>query len=397
MTVFNYWSETLECLVTLKDPKPFKIISVPDDGFVQSYNPKLTEGEKQVMVWLRPGDVRIIQYGIVTSEKGEFSVSVTGESMAASHTRIKTIKIIPYGIENYYNTPYMIDMLNSGALSIPDLNIPIDQRFVIPQADRLLYVPQSPQASVSLVGGTAGPSFTYGIWDTSTYLRTITNAGSVFANNLGINLLWLNFFRTQNAVDRKKIEDVHYGIADQIAQLMVYYTDLQDGSGFFSMWTSERPSLLVTISAVNTLASFFNNPEWLQQELYIDIGVVQNATVWICQQQYPTGAFGDNDVMFDMNLYKDLLDKNGNRLNVSYTAHVVVLLQEVYPHLTNSTVVAMARNALNLGLSYIALYVSEIDDPYILSHVALALRRGRHFNSNDALSKFMNMSRKGYL
>ncbi|CAD5112021.1 DgyrCDS1271 [Dimorphilus gyrociliatus] len=394
VTVFNYWSETLEILVTIHDPEPFKVITVPDDGYVTNYDPVLTKGSRQVMVWLKPGGVTLIHFGIVSAEIGEYTVSVSGESFAAKHTQSATIKVVAYGVENYYNTPRMIDMLNSGALSIPDLEIPINQRFLLPEKVRHLYVPGSPHARVSVVGGSAGPSFTYGIWDTSTYLRTTTNAGSVFANNLGINLLWLNFFRTQKAVNKETIKEVHHGIADQVAQLMVYYTNMGNGLGYFSMWTTERPSLLVSINSASILATFYKNPEWLQQELYIDIGVVQNTTMWICNRQLPNGAFGDDDVLFDMTLYKDIEDSNGKRLNVSYTAYAIVMLQDIYSHLTNSTVAANLRNTLNLATKYIAPYANGTDDPFIMAHIALALKKASHYSSEDAFKKFYNLPRK---
>lgn len=56
------------------------------------------------------------------------------------------------GVTNYLHTPFFIDLINSGSLVLPDLEIPVPERFVKPEERQHLYVPGSPEAYVGLVG-----------------------------------------------------------------------------------------------------------------------------------------------------------------------------------------------------------------------------------------------------
>ena len=57
------------------------------------------------------------------------------------------------GVENMFHTPYLIDLINSGSQTIPDLDIAVPERFIIPERREHLYVPGSAKSVVSLVGG----------------------------------------------------------------------------------------------------------------------------------------------------------------------------------------------------------------------------------------------------
>lgn len=56
------------------------------------------------------------------------------------------------GVTNYLHTPFLIDLINSGSLVLPDLEVPVPERFVKPQERQHLYVPGSPKAHVGIVG-----------------------------------------------------------------------------------------------------------------------------------------------------------------------------------------------------------------------------------------------------
>lgn len=56
------------------------------------------------------------------------------------------------GITNEYNTPYLIDLVTKGSVIIPDLELPVPERFVRPEQRKHLYVPGSATAEVTLVG-----------------------------------------------------------------------------------------------------------------------------------------------------------------------------------------------------------------------------------------------------
>ena len=56
------------------------------------------------------------------------------------------------GVTNTYHTPYLIDLVNKGSVLIPDLWIPVPERFLLPEQREHLFVPGSQKATVSLVG-----------------------------------------------------------------------------------------------------------------------------------------------------------------------------------------------------------------------------------------------------
>ena len=61
-----------------------------------------------------------------------------------------------YGVTNYYNTPYLIDLINQGSLIVPDFEIPVPETFLYPEQRQHLYVPGSAEAYVGIIGTADG-------------------------------------------------------------------------------------------------------------------------------------------------------------------------------------------------------------------------------------------------
>jgi len=56
------------------------------------------------------------------------------------------------GVENYFHTPFLIDMITYGSIIIPDLKVNVSDQFLIPEQRYHQYVPGSPKAKVALFG-----------------------------------------------------------------------------------------------------------------------------------------------------------------------------------------------------------------------------------------------------
>ena len=56
------------------------------------------------------------------------------------------------GVTNYYHTPYLVDLVSQGSVIVPDLEIPVPERFIQPDKREHLYVPGSERAFVHVVG-----------------------------------------------------------------------------------------------------------------------------------------------------------------------------------------------------------------------------------------------------
>ncbi len=56
------------------------------------------------------------------------------------------------GVRNEWHTPYLVDLIHSGSLLIPDLDIIVPERFIDPGERKHLYVPGSEKAVLSIVG-----------------------------------------------------------------------------------------------------------------------------------------------------------------------------------------------------------------------------------------------------
>jgi len=55
-------------------------------------------------------------------------------------------------IGRYRHTPYLVDLVNTGSVIIPDLKINISERFFDPGARDLLYIPHSGVAKLHVFG-----------------------------------------------------------------------------------------------------------------------------------------------------------------------------------------------------------------------------------------------------
>ena len=56
------------------------------------------------------------------------------------------------GVTNYYNTPYLVDLINQGSLIVPDFDIIVPEQFIYPEQREHSYVPGSPKAVLSIIG-----------------------------------------------------------------------------------------------------------------------------------------------------------------------------------------------------------------------------------------------------
>jgi hypothetical protein len=63
-------------------------------------------------------------------------------------------------VTNWFNAPYLIDLINSGQLQIPPFDIPVDQRFIYPEQRMHLYVPGSQKAVLNVIGETVNVKVT---------------------------------------------------------------------------------------------------------------------------------------------------------------------------------------------------------------------------------------------
>ena len=55
-------------------------------------------------------------------------------------------------VGRYRHTPYLVDLVNTGSVIIPDLKINISERFYDPGARDLLYIPYSGVAELHVFG-----------------------------------------------------------------------------------------------------------------------------------------------------------------------------------------------------------------------------------------------------
>lgn len=51
-----------------------------------------------------------------------------------------------------YHTPYLIDMITSGSMIIPDLKVNVSDQFIVPEQRYHQFVPGSPKGHVTVFG-----------------------------------------------------------------------------------------------------------------------------------------------------------------------------------------------------------------------------------------------------
>lgn len=332
VTVFNYWAKDdfIEVLVTMEGSTEYDSVLVGEEGFVTSYNPITHSGDHQTLVFLEPGESKDIFMPIVPKAvRGQFNFTVSAWCFLERDTVTKTVFIDSDGVENYFHTPYLLDMITYGSIIIPDLKINVSDQFIVPEQRFHSYVPGSPKATVSMFGDVVTPGFFREYLTVEDLMYKPYGAGEMNMFNFAYNLLTLKFKKANqqlsNDVLKKALSYMNIGLQRQLSYMN------KDGS-FRMFRDDDKSSLWLTAFVAKTLydARF---GEW-EKDMFIPLELINTMVLWICDQQNSTtGEFNENITtpLYDRT-YGSLKDMK-NRVLISHpvplTAYVLIALYKI--------------------------------------------------------------------
>ncbi|KAI0207911.1 Complement C3 [Lamellibrachia satsuma] len=389
VAIFNNGAQPVEALLTLKGSKQYDFVTVQEGGQVSSYNPRTVGGRDiQTLVPLQPGDNRFVHFPILPRVLGKVSVTVSAATLGDSLDVTKSVVIRLEGITNEYNTPYLIDLVTKGSVIIPDLELPVPERFVRPEQRKHLYVPGSATAEVTLVGDIVGPGFYLERLRGTSMLGYIHTNAESYIFNFGNNLLWLKYLKTVNQLTAKTLQQTLYNMNKDL-QNVYKYVHKSFAVGYY---TREVLPCLWSTSLALEFLSMAVLPEW-EHTLYIDVAVLNRLALWLTSQQNVTsGAFRSTKYIPDIRLMSNMTGPDGLRLNMSDTAHALVAMVTSQKILTGEAQ-AKAERATGRAAEYLANNFHRLLDPFEICMVTYALHVANHPSRGEAFHFMKKLKR----
>jgi len=386
LALFNYWGqENLECVVTLHDSDDYRFVVVEEFGIVSSYSPRTIRGAVQTMVYLERGIVTEMQIPVLPVTDGCISVTISADTILYRDTETLTVCTKYDGVTNYLHTPYFIDLINSGTLTLHDLEIPVPERFVEPEQRRHLYVPGSQKATVGIVGDVIGPGFFEEFLTAENTLRKPFGAGEQAMYNFAYNLYNLKYQKQTNQLNQETLEGTlnHLNIA---LQRQMGYMNSDGSFSMFRDYQVHTPSTWLSAFVLRTLYSA-KEGDWESLNFFIPVDLLNKIASWLCTQQTDTGMFQELAPVYDRKQWSSTIEIDGveYKPNIALTSYVLISLVET-KGLTGKAETCSA-SAKNRALQYLEPLVGHVTNVYELAILAYALEVSGSNKRGDAFIK----------
>ncbi|KAK2182230.1 hypothetical protein NP493_362g02042 [Ridgeia piscesae] len=384
IALFNYWDRFLECLVTLHDSDDYVFVLVNTGHQVQSsYAPRTTRGDIQTMVYVEAGEMKSIFMPVLPLTTGKTKVTVSATSFMGRDTVSRDVNIVYDGVTNYYNTPYLIDLISSGFQIVPDFEIPVPEQFVYPEQRRHLYVPGSAESIVTVVGDVVGPGFFEDHLTAENQLHKPFGSCEQALYNFGVNLYYLKFLKTTDQLN-KTVLAIALDHMNLDLQRVLGYMNPDGSFSMFRDYQTHTPSTWLSAIALQSLEDA-DEADWRDSGLFIPVGVRNRIALWIAKQQNNvTGAFWDVAPVYDRKMKDNKTIVNGVEVQptVSLTAHVLAALS-VVKGITGKAQTATSA-AINNAIRYLNELLPTVKDPYQMALVAFALNTAKASTKTEA-------------
>ncbi|XP_053203111.1 CD109 antigen-like isoform X2 [Panonychus citri] len=389
VSIFNYMESPIEVLVILGKSKDYKFVHVEAFGFVSSYAPRISSGEHQHLVFVRPQKATTVYIPIVSQRLGNITVTIIAKTQVAKSTVQKVIKVESDGIPQHLHTAAVLD-LSQGAQLIKYLDTNLTDTPIIPLRNDRRYIYGSTKATVSIVGDVVGPVFPSMPLTTENLLRKPYGCAEQNMYNFAANMYTLLYLRLTGQKSTELEKQAFRYLNIQYQRQLSYQNE--DGS-FRAFRFDDKPSVWLTAFCVRIFhkATF---QEW-ESYLYIDRKIIEKATQWLLTHQTSEGAFYETALhSYDrkMNSSSKIPMDSIRYRNISLTAHVLISLAQlrgISGHL--SPLISNAKHVATQYLEKMLAVVKTLEDPYELSIVTYALNL---VNSPEAESAFNELDNR---
>lgn len=373
--LFNFWMEYLEAIVVLHHSEDYRFVVVEEFGIVSSYNPRTIHGDVLLMVYLEPQHYYEVLIPVLPVKDGCITVSISARTFI--YTDMESVEICTKydGVTNYYHTPYFVDLISSGSMRFPDLEIPVPEQFIRPNLNKHLYVPGSPQCRVGIVGDVVGPGFYEDFLNTENTLRKPYGGAEANIYNFAFNLYMIIYLKeTDQLQDHVLHRTISY--LDLSLQRQMGYMNSDGSFSMFRDYIEHTPSVWTTASVLRVLNNG-NQREW-ENFFYIPDTMLSKIVSWLCGAQHTDGFWREQSPVYDRKMWpKDVEDSDGNLRRIEeipLTAYVLISMQEAN-QLTSDAQLCRAE-AVVKGRTWLnsVVFNNTLTDPYQLAIVTYALQ-----------------------
>ncbi|XP_067144276.1 CD109 antigen-like [Centruroides vittatus] len=385
VALFNFQRFEIKAEIILAPSDDYRFVQVEAFGVVSSYGPRLTSGEHQHLVYIKPYGQFIVHVPIVATRKGKIEVVITGRTQVAKDVVTIPIEILPDGAPVTVHTSLLLDM-RSEAYNIKYLNLTVAEDPIIPLEETYRrYLFGSASARVSVIGDIVGaPLPTEDFVDATDVGHSYSvKSGDQVMFNFAYNLYTLIYLRLTNQLQAPITKKILEYLNRAYVFACVFYKD-----DAFTMFMKE-PSVWLTAYAVRIfhLAQY---PDW-ENNLYVDPEIISKATRYILRKQTPQGSFYET-TLHPWNGRMDPRSKSSlDRIqykNISLTAHVLITLCEVNDLVGDLRIeVASAKKR---ATAYLETQLPDLNHPYEVAIVTYALMLAGSADAQVGFSKLEN-------
>ncbi|CAH1797576.1 unnamed protein product [Owenia fusiformis] len=391
MAVFNNWEDNIEALITMHKSPNHKFVRVEDFGVVSSYAPRLGDSDLQTMLFVPEGKSTWIYFPVQLIKTGEVEVKFSACHFWGCSEDSVTINVEMDGVTNYFHIPYTIDLISQGSLYMPDMEIPIPEKFIVPEQREHLYVPGSQKAWVNIVGDVVGPGMFEEFLDAENVIARPFGCGEQNMFNFAQNLYNLKFLKITDQLEQAQLKK-HLAKMNLSYQRQLSYFLLEHSStDSFRLFREHTNSSLWMTAFVLKTFNAARESDW-EGDLYIPINFLNRIAMWVVNQQNTTtGAFKQVGKLYDRKMMSNytIVGEQRQLSNVTITAHTLISLT-LNTHLTGEAR-ARVENAKSLAVHYLEKNLNSIVDAYQMSIVTYALHIANSVQKNAAFRKLESM------
>ncbi|CAH1780995.1 unnamed protein product [Owenia fusiformis] len=385
----SFYSYSVEVLVTLLASNDYKFVAVGDKHIISSYAPDLLSGEIQTLVYLSPGEKRFVHFPILPLKTGTTKFKITADTFKRGEGCSGSIKVTMDGVRNTWHTPYFVDLVKYSQIIIPDLWIPVPERFVLPEQRHHLYVPGSAVTKVSIVGDVLGPAFFTSKLRSSELLDVSSGMLEAHFFEFTQNLWYLKYLKSTDQLTHA-VQTKALAIMNTVIERAMRYK--QNVRGGFSMFYKSSSNLWVTAYMLQHMKNA-RDTEW-EGQFYITSELLNDMATWIVSRQNKSsGCFMEVQDYYMRTMIPKLQVLNGveDYWNITLTAHVVIALSGNLG-LTGEASSA-AEKAKDKAAEFLATTLEILDDPFDLAIVTYALHAAEHRKKGEFFRKLKKAKR----
>ncbi|XP_052253498.1 CD109 antigen-like isoform X15 [Dreissena polymorpha] len=351
--VFNYMSQDLDVLVTLKGSSDFRSMTVDANGHV-SYG---TQTQTKT-VHIPAGEAKSVFFPIVPASLGTIPLTVTAQSALAADGVQRQLLVEPEGVARYYSNPILVDLKNQTTFSqVVDISMP---QTVVAGSQKIV---------VTAIGDLLGPT----VNNLDKLLKMPTGCGEQTMLGFAPDVFVTNYLTATNQLTGD-IKDKAISFMEKGYQRELTY---QHKDGSFSAFGDRDPSGSMWLTAF--VAKSFHQAK---KQIFIDDDILTRAIEWMINRQKADGSFPEPGHVIDKYM------QGGAASGVGLTAFVLASLFEnndlqgsIHQRITQS--VALAKH-------YLESQITTTNDDYVLSLCNYALTLAKSPAVRDIQTKLKN-------